>query len=211
MRYPPEAVAATITVPKLLGVFELELHPALEKVIDKENQIRVILNVGCAEGYYAVGLALKLPGTTVHAFDADPSFRLMCSRMASLNGVADCISIHGAVTAADLQKFLQTENVFVVCDCEGCELELLDPDRAPGLRTATIIVELHDFVDDRTCSAIFRRFRETHQIEIISSSVRDPRTYPELDGFSDGDAALAVSEFRPGPMEWAWMQPLSHV
>ena len=127
------------------------------------------------------------------------------------NGVASCISIHGAVTAAGLQPFLQTERVFVVCDCEGCEFELLDPATAPGLRTATIIVELHDFLDDRISSAISRRFRETHEIQIISSSIRDPRTYPELDGFSDADAALAVSESRPGPMEWAWMQPRSQV
>jgi hypothetical protein len=209
MSYPPEAVAATITVPKLLGAFELELRPMLEKVLDKENQIRVVLNVGCAEGYYAVGLALKLPGTTVHAFDADPSFRLMCSRMASLNGVADCISVHDAVTAAGLQAFLQTESVFVVCDCEGCELELLDPARAPGLRTATIIVELHDFVDDRISSTIIGRFRGTHDIQIIGSHGRDARRYPELDGLSHEDAALALSEARPGPMEWAWMQPLN--
>src|SRR5215207_138666 len=55
MRYPREAVAATTVVPKLLGSFELELHPVLDEVLDRGCS--TILNIGSAEGYYAVGLA----------------------------------------------------------------------------------------------------------------------------------------------------------
>jgi hypothetical protein len=207
MRYPLEAVAATTVAPKLLGSFELELHPVIKEVVDRGCS--TILNIGCAEGYYAVGLALKIPDSRVHAFDSDPSFRLMCADIASLNGVADRISIHDATKPSELQSLGQgRRGLFVVCDCEGCELLLLDPVQAPFLRKASILVELHDFIDRSVSSVLLERFSGTHRIQLIASSDRDPREYHELGRLSDHDAALAVAEFRPEPMEWAWMEPL---
>src|SRR4051795_10844916 len=41
-------------VPKLLGIYERELHGAIEAAI--RAQPDVIVNVGAADGYYAVGL-----------------------------------------------------------------------------------------------------------------------------------------------------------
>lgn len=207
MRYPRDAVAATTVVPKLLGSFELELHPVIDEVLDRGCP--TILNIGCAEGYYAVGLALRLPEARVYAFDSDPSFRRLCETMASLNGVDDRVTIYDAATAVGLQTFVQNgDRSFIVCDCEGCELELLDPAKAPFLRTASILVELHHFVDRTVSSVVLGRFRETHETHLIASSERDPKGYEELSRFSHQDAALAVAEFRPEPMEWAWMKPL---
>ena len=41
--------------PKLLGCYEAELHPAIAKAISRKP--KNIVNIGCAEGYYAVGMA----------------------------------------------------------------------------------------------------------------------------------------------------------
>ena len=57
-------------VPKLLGIYERELHGAVEAAV--LGQPEVIVNVGAADGYYAVGLARRCPSATVHAFEADP-------------------------------------------------------------------------------------------------------------------------------------------
>src|SRR5947207_8629242 len=66
MRYVAPATGRTI-LPKLLGSYETELHSIVEQVIAADH--RVVINIGCAEGYYAVGLALRLPNSRVYAFD----------------------------------------------------------------------------------------------------------------------------------------------
>src|SRR2546426_11207567 len=53
-------------VPRLLGTYECELHHVFEQVI--ATGFPTIIDVGAADGYYTVGLALKSPGSTVHAF-----------------------------------------------------------------------------------------------------------------------------------------------
>jgi hypothetical protein len=132
----------------------------------------------------------------------------MCSETAALNGVTDRVYVRGAATTAELERHLRDPGPhFILCDCEGCELELLDPAMAPGLQTATILVELHDFLDRSITPTILDRFQQTHEIERIPSSDRDPREYEELKGLSDEEAALALAEFRPERMEWAWMKP----
>jgi protein-L-isoaspartate O-methyltransferase len=54
---------------KLLGAYEHSLHDVLLKPVSRQPD--PIINVGCAEGYYAVGLARLLPDATVYAFDID--------------------------------------------------------------------------------------------------------------------------------------------
>ena len=57
------------TAAKLLGVYEDELHDFIESAIAQKPDI--VINVGCAEGYYSIGLASRLPTTTVTAVDVD--------------------------------------------------------------------------------------------------------------------------------------------
>src|SRR3982751_3241860 len=57
LRYPADAVQSRHSVPMLLGSYERELHAIVDSVLlDSYNRV---VDVGCAEGYYAVGLALK--------------------------------------------------------------------------------------------------------------------------------------------------------
>ena len=205
MCYPSAAVGSTVLVPKLLGSFELELHRVVEEVV--RQRFPIIINIGCAEGYYAVGLARVLPDARVHAFDRDPSFRHLCGAMAALNSVEDRVTIYGAATPDQLQTLAQDQRVLIFCDCEGCERELLDPSGIPSLRGASIVVEMHDFIDRATSGTLLKRFEQTHVIAVIDSSNRDPRKYDELEALPDEDAALAVDEFRPEQMQWAWMRP----
>jgi hypothetical protein len=56
--------------PKFLGTYELELHRVIERAI--ELRPKYVLNVGCAEGFYPVGLAIRLSDAQIFAADADP-------------------------------------------------------------------------------------------------------------------------------------------
>src|SRR6478752_2830493 len=61
-------------VPRLLGSYESELHPHLQAFA--EEGLDCVIDVGCAEGYYAVGLARMMPDVAVHAYDIDEKARV---------------------------------------------------------------------------------------------------------------------------------------
>jgi hypothetical protein len=195
-----EEHSGSVYVSKWLGAYELELHQVLEELC--AGNYTTVINIGCAEGYYAVGLARRLTHATVVAFDLDPAAADACRRLAELNGVADRVEVRAACQLADLDA-LAGRDTLVVCDCEGAELELLDPDRAPGLRETDLVVELHDFVNPVISQVLRQRFAPSHRITLISSIERNPADFPALKGLSLRDQRMALEEFRPGPMQWA--------
>jgi hypothetical protein len=190
-------------LPKLLGSYEKELHPALDEIV--RGDYRRIVNIGCAEGYYAVGLALKLPQAEICAFEIDLAAQDRCRQLAELNGVFGRLKLQGACTVQALRP-LADPRTLIVCDCEGAEMDLLDPEKVPGLLQTDLLVELHDFIDPRISETLFRRFKSSHRIRTIASTDRTPAAYPILASLQPKDQSLALEEFRPGPMEWAFMQ-----
>ena len=202
MLYVAEAAGSSL-LPKLLGSYEAELHQSVTAIIDSDYGR--IIDVGCAEGYYAVGLALRVPEARVFAFDIDPRARQLCEEMAEVNSVSERVVVGGECNCERLDALLDDRSL-VICDCEGYELELLDPDRVPNLSVSDVLVELHDFIDRTISPTIISRFAETHDISLISSHERDPSTYPALETFSDWDRHVAVAEFREDQMQWAFMR-----
>lgn len=81
MHYLDEVVWGPIT-PKWLGTYEQEVS----SLVDPSAYDRII-DVGAAEGYYAVGFAWKAPKTDVFSFDVDPLARSAQRRLAELNRV----------------------------------------------------------------------------------------------------------------------------
>ena len=79
--------------PKLLGTYESEITSWMHNLIASE--VDTIVDVGCAEGYYAVGLPYSMPTVQVYAFDADPRSQELTKWLAELNGVADRVEIGG--------------------------------------------------------------------------------------------------------------------
>lgn len=191
----PDLEAGTL-IPKLLGIYERELHDAVEAAIRADPD--VILNVGAADGYYAVGLARRCPSAAVHAFDLDPRQRDLCRRVATANGVGTRVRVEDAVGLEGLAG-VSGRRPLVVMDCESCEAALLRPGEAPFLRTATIIVELHDFLMPGVGEAVVARFTDTHDVDVRPTGTQPPARASGV--------ALALSEYRPGPMRWAVMIP----
>jgi tetratricopeptide (TPR) repeat protein len=195
-------------VATLIGCYEMELHPAIEHVI-ASGPSRVI-NVGCSGGYYAVWFARRIPRVRVVAFDIDASARDACSRAARANGVADRVEVREACTPCDLES-LTGPGTVVFSDCEGYELQLLDPEAVPSLRKTSIMVELHDFWVPNLAPRLLQRFALTHDISHIATVPRDGRRFPIVReaGLSDFEMMLAVSDFRPPSMTWAYLVPRS--
>ena len=164
-----------------------------------------IVDIGCAEGYYAVGLALRLPNSTIHARDTDPAARALVAQLAADNGVSERVIVGGAMDHAALSLCTDAETV-VICDIEGAEDRLLDPVAGPGLLQADILVECHPATAPGVVERLKARFGTTHRISEIGRHVDDSGFPDWMEEFSDLDRLIALWEWRSGPTPWLWME-----
>ena len=116
MMYSPRSLDRHVT-PKLMGTYEMELHFFLEEAIKAGPE--QLINVGSAEGYYAVGLAWRPPDAAVFAFDADSWARERTAEMAQVNGCTN-LQTRGLCTEQWLVDNVR-DKTLVIMDCEGCE------------------------------------------------------------------------------------------
>lgn len=203
MKYVP-IIPNHALIPKLLGIYEQELHPCLAGILERGYD--VVVDVGSAEGYYVVGLARLLPRALIHGFDIELRERQLCRAMAAANGVAERVTVEGRCDPAVLQSLIERRTLVIV-DIEGAEIELLDLARAPKLAAADLLVEIHDH--DRTArigNAIQAHFAGTHELTVIPSAPRRAEDHP-LVAFLPAaeDRQLAVME-REGPQEWFFLR-----
>lgn len=189
---------------RLLGCYEASLAPVMEDIVASAPAL--IMDIGCAEGYYAVGLARRLPNTAIMARDASAAARDLCQALALRNGVADRVQVGGLVTHADFDIARTTDTV-VICDIEGAEADLLDPAAAPGLRHARILVECHDCMTPSISAALTARFAASHHVRQYDRVLDASALPPWTDQLSDLDRLLALWEWRSGPTPWLWMLP----
>ncbi|MDR3449194.1 MAG: hypothetical protein P4M15_05515 [Alphaproteobacteria bacterium] len=166
--------------PVLLGCYEHELHPVMERII--ATPYERIINIGCSVGYYAVGLALRMPRARIDAYDISPEARARCTALAALNGVQERVHIGERFDGADFASYAGGK-VLALVDIEGGEREMLDPALYPALGGMDILVELHDVIDPALSKTIPARFAATHDIEIIAN--RD--AFPDISRFVKPD------------------------
>jgi hypothetical protein len=206
MKYINSA-AGSCLAPKIAGTYERELAVVIRGL--KLDTYDAIVDIGAAEGYYAVGLArmLSKTSTRVFAFDSDPIARQLLAQLAEINQVTDRIESREYCSHETLQSF-SNQRVFLICDIEGGELQLLDPDAAPVLRTCDMLVEVHDepgsSVIQRTLSA---RFRNTHHIEEIQAEPRNTESAAELLWLKNAAIRKRIfDEKRFRGMRWFYMR-----
>jgi hypothetical protein len=186
---------------KLLGGYEFELHEALAFAISREP--KQVINVGCADGYYAVGLAKVMPDAVVSACDVSAKSLDVTKKYAMENGVF-VSTWQGCETPEELRVGPRPgpgPRLYLV-DCEGAELRLLDPTAVPELLQSDIIVECHDFMDPKTSLKVVERFQKTHGPEIIRPRLPLYSRYEFLNKTPGVMQVLAVTEKRPMPTMW---------
>jgi hypothetical protein len=212
MQYIEQSFASVLE-PKLLGIYERELHEIVEEAVAAD--FTKIVDVGAAEGYYAVGLALRLPKAKVWAFETDERARSLIRLIAERNNVSDRVHATGLCRTEDLAAIIQgNEKTLVVCDVEGAEATLLNPQLIPGLRDSCLIVEVHTKTAPGVVEILRNRFSSTHHIRTIEQQARTELDYPyqsfPVHFFPKAYIENSVSEFRQpwqNWMSWFWMKP----
>jgi len=203
MEYVSEATEGSL-IARLLGTYESELHPHLRALA--EAGLDCVVDVGCAEGYYAVGLARMMPQVTVHAFDIDDKARAACADLANRNGVADRVVVGGEFAPDGFQAFAG-RRVLVMVDAEGAEVDILQPQMSPALAGMNVIVETHDLYRRGALATMIERFSPTHDIVRVDQQPKVFDMPPWLQGLPHLDQLLAVWEWRARPTPWLVMTP----
>jgi|ERR1700728_425077 len=198
---------------KVLGTYEKELHAVIESI--QRQRYDTLVDIGAAEGYYAVGLAVTSAIGRVVAFEAEQRGRSLLAEIATRNSLTIPIDIRGRCEPNDLINVLEhSGRTLIICDVEGYEAVLLEPDLIPRLRDVSIIVELHEFASRGIGELLKERFFPSHAISEIASA---PRTWADFPGKSRTSQLLprklalrAMNEGRAQLMAWLWMVPTAH-
>ncbi|HNY26424.1 MAG TPA: hypothetical protein PLA90_03630 [Candidatus Sumerlaeota bacterium] len=205
--YPSLQAVGSAALPKIIGSYEAELHTLLERLCT--CSYTTVIDIGSAEGYYAVGLALRLKQAHVFAFEGNPQGRTLCGEMARINEVSDRVELFGWCDRASLAQLVETRKTgLIVCDCEGGEYDLLDPRQIPALDHFDILMELHEIhPDGPTAAQIFReRFHLSHNAEFINLRSRKSLQHLSPLTLTESEARFVTDEGRGGSGGWLFLQ-----
>jgi len=192
------------TAAKLMGVYEDELHSAIDSAVKIEPDF--VINVGSAEGYYAVGAKLRTKADT-YVVDLEQRALDICN----INAQANKVTLEKyllSITPQELQAIIEDrKRPWLILDCEGYEDTLLNLELCPALSRAWILVETHDVFNPGLTDRISQAFASTHDITIIKQQTKDPYQFKWTESFSDCDKWALVHEGRPITSSWLWMTP----
>lgn len=200
-------------LPKLLGTYEKELWPSWTHLAGACRH-GTMINIGSAEGYYAVGALYCGAFRRVLCFEQNPRARELLAEMARLNGVEEHLEINAQCDPSILVHRLQSVSgpVAILCDIEGYEDVLLDPGAVTGLHRCHLLVEVHEGRCAGVRERLRSRFQATHVISFVPSEVRtvaDLPSYPRLLGrFPARNKLRWLDEQRDIATPWFYMTPL---
>ena len=207
LKYPDLKSFGSVIFPKLLGCYEKELHPIIDKI--KKLEVDVVYDIGAAEGYYAIGMAKIFPNAIIKAIDTSDLALKLCSNLIQLNNISN-IQLLNSISTDEL-KADSAKRLLIISDCEGYELDFflgIDP---WVLKNAVLLIETHDHINYKLSKKLKDHFAATHQIQSIFS-IDDIKKmgYPELDKFyllSQEEKSYIISERRGYQQEWIYLTP----
>jgi SAM-dependent methyltransferase len=191
-------------LPKIMGSYEEPIHEWIDQVIRQSYDL--IIDVGCAEGYYTTGFASKAPDTKVVAYDIDTEAIQNAKELAMLNQVHN-IEFKSECTHSELNSLCK-ENTLVFCDIEGFENMLLDPEKVPNLKHADMIIECHDFLIEGTTELLVSRFIKTHRIRIIVDYPGKLKQYQTPSAYTNQQFDRITNEYRQKGTKFMFLKHL---
>lgn len=188
-------------IAKILGTYEKELIPTLEKI--KDTNPALILNIGGAEGFYAVGCTTKWPGSRAIVYEALSEGRRLIELNSRMNGVSDLVEIRGICDQIELKSLLLQQPADVmIMDVEGAELALLSNEVVEALEHSILLIESHDFCQPDCINILLSKFKSSHDIEVIRSRIRDASDFPYSSWMPAPLKTRLMDEMRPENMKW---------
>ena len=209
LQYPSLDITESALVPKIVGSYEYQLQPWLHRIIN--TSYSDIIDIGSAEGYYAVGLAKRMPNTVVHCYDINEKDIEFSKQMAKVNNVSN-LTWNAFCNENTLLNFAYRGKTLIICDCEGYELELFTKTVADKCKRVDFLIELHDVINPVISSQILSIFQYTHTFNVVNNKDVDYGMLTGLQKLSSKEKEFALFEHRGGLyknvfMEWAFLTP----
>jgi hypothetical protein len=196
MSYPDKRIAdIDAPVAKLLGTYEQEIHHAFTAALARG--ISTFIDVGCADGYYAVGMPYADHSVTTYAFDLSRDARDLCAEVARTNALESHVQIRRRFSAASLDT-VDPAGALMLCDIEGAEQTLFDTRLVERLAQTTVIIEVHEHTDPGLSAKLQTEFATSHEVTVVSQVPREA---------VGGLAPIAFAEFRSPELHWLVCEP----
>lgn len=191
----------------LLGLYEQEV---VAQITSRSDPWDLLINVGAASGYFAVGCLASGDAARCIAFEADPRSREILRSTAMLNGVLDRLEIRGTAGEEDLLRVALPPNTIALIDIEGQEFDVMTNAVLEHLRRTEMIVELHDWAvrQEGDVERLVMAARNTgFLIDELATGPRNPSAIPEIAHLNDDDRWIICSEGRQRPGRWLRLIP----
>ena len=193
----------------ILGVYEG--HILSQLILFSKQSESVFIDIGAADGYFAVGMAYGNYFKKIHAFEIENSARENIKKNAENNFCSDKIEIYKEANYNSLKKIIEDyKSAVILIDIEGGEFELLNNEVINLFRNCNLIIELHPSqVADGALKQqrLLDSCKNFFEISLVKRETYNPNKFEELDKFSDEERLIAFGEGRENNMNWLILTP----
>ena len=192
-----------------LGLYELEILNFIAQI--ELGQFSTFIDIGAADGYYAIGMLKSQKIRKAICFEQSEKGREIIAKNWQRNGSEGVLEIFAeanpeticALPRADLSGAL------VMVDIEGAEFDVLVEKTLSVLKSCTIVIEIHNWIDDFSAryAAFLHEASKYFEMEIFEPIERPTSSIKELTDFTDDNRLLLVSERRPCLMRFIRFVP----
>ncbi len=182
-----------------LGLYELEVLSVIDEF--SPGQFSCFIDIGAGDGYYAIGMLVAKKVPMALCFEESEEGRQTIQTNHLNNGSVGSLKILGSANAKSILELPEQyfDNAFVLVDVEGYEFDLLTDDVLKKLNSCTIIIEIHNWVDDflNRYSRFLQKADKFFHVKVIDRIDRQTSKITELRDFTDDNRLLLLSERRP--------------
>ncbi|MGF1740835.1 class I SAM-dependent methyltransferase [Vibrio profundum] len=193
----------SMLLPKILGSYEEPIQLWIEKAINHKKYSRII-DIGCAEGYYACGFARAMPDASILAYDISKEAQKLTEKLAKENDLQN-ITISGECSHTELNEVCKN-NSLVFCDIEGGEHALLNPNLVPNFVNVDLIIESHDCIIPNITEELIERFKGTHNISVMIDYPNRVKEYEFPQEPTESELKLIFDERRSKYMRFLYLE-----
>ena len=199
---------------KLLGFYEEQIQNLIVDV-QKKNNLKTLINIGCGDGYHALGLVKNKFFTKSICYDISLEARNILETNVKSNNLNDKFIIRKEANIdeikKDLQKIKSEETLFLI-DIEGAEFTLFKDEDFNFLKKSFIVIEDHNFFikDNELKEKFYSSLHKYFNVEFIENGSRNPFVIQNnfLDQLNDDSRFLLLSEGRSQKMGWIFLSPI---
>ncbi len=194
----------------LLGLYEFEI---LESLILASKNKKFLIDIGAADGYFAIGSLVSNLFTKTICYEISPQSRINLDANAKINGVRNRLEIFGEGKSDFYNQIIdlgiELSQCVILCDIEGGEFSLFSDVVLKNLKDSIIIIEIHDWHINgfEEYNELKTRASQYFEVQLLTTKSRDLSVFPEIAHLSDNDRWLICSEGRHKLTTWLQLSP----